>query len=185
MLLVFLGSPVFALAKDGDRVPAPASATDSARPASTSAANGASATTSTSPNAVVATPLPDALPMSEEIRTVEPMSPALSAGEPSLGNALLANNSLAPIHALMAPPAAIVKLKTPPPTHSFFDSRIRLGLATLAASLAADALPTKRGPPFPGLGKITPTAPPLAQARGGGAAYNAGSFGLVAGLMYW
>ena len=185
MLLVFLGSPVFALAKDGDRVPAPASATDSAALASASAANGASATTSTSPNAVVATALPDALPMSEEIRTVEPMSPVLPAGKPSLGNAFLANNSLAPIRALMVPPAAIVKLKTPPRTHSFFDSRNRLGFATLGASLAADALSTQKGLAYPGFVEMNPIARPFVQSRMGAAAYNAGSFGLVAGLMYW
>ena len=116
---------------------------------------------------------------------VEPTPPILSASEPLLGNAFLANNNLAPIHALIAPPAAIIKLKTAPRTHSFFDSRNRLGFATLGASLAADALSTQKGLAYPGFVEMNPVARPFVQSRMGAAAYNAGSFGLVAGLMYW
>jgi hypothetical protein len=163
MLLVFLGSSVFALGEDARRAPASAStpASDSAAPASASAANAASATTSVSPHALVAA-LPDAPPISAEVRTVEPVSPA-----PPL-----------------TPPAALIKLKTPPHTHSFFDARNTLGLATLGASLTADALSTQKGLAYPGFVEMNPIARPFVQSRMGAAVYNAGSFGLMAGLMY-
>lgn len=107
------------------------------------------------------------------------------AAEPSLGNAFLTNNNLASIHALLAPPVALIKLKTPPHTHSFFDSRNTLGFATLGASLTADALSTQKGLAYPGFVEMNPIARPFVQSRIGAAAYNAGSFGLMAGLMYW
>ncbi len=189
MLLVFLGPSVFALAlaEDGRRVPA--SASDSAPPASLSTASAAS-TTSVSPNALVATVLPDAPPISEEVKAVEPspagtlsITPAPTAS--SFGSDFLANNSLASIHALLSPPAALIKLKPQPRTHGFFDSRNRLGFATLGASLTADALSTQKGLAYPGFVEMNPIARPFVQTRIGAAAYNAGSFGLVAGLMYW
>lgn len=182
MLLVFLGSSAFALGEDGRR--APASASDSAASSSASTANAASGTTSVSSRALVAS-LPDALPISAEIRTAEPAPPALSTSGPALGNEFLAGNSLAPIHALLAPPAAIIKLKTPPRTHSFFDARNQLGFATLGASLTADALSTQKGLAYPGFVEMNPIARPFVQSRAGAAVYNAGSFGLMAGLMYW
>jgi hypothetical protein len=123
--------------------------------------------------------------MSEEVRAVEPMPAAASGSEPSIGNEFLATNNLAPIHALLTPPAVIIKLKTPPRTHSFFDSRNRLGFATLGASLTADALSTQKGLAYPGFVEMNPIARPFVQSRMGAAAYNAGSFGLIAGLMYW
>jgi hypothetical protein len=113
------------------------------------------------------------------------LSLAPSAADPGLGNAFLPSNSLAPIHALLAPPAALVKLKTPPRTHSFFDARNTLGFATLGASLTADALSTQKGLAYPGFVEMNPIARPFVQTRMGAAAYNAGSFGLMAGLMYW
>jgi hypothetical protein len=113
------------------------------------------------------------------------LSLAPSAADRGLGNAFLPNNSLAPIHALLAPPAALVKLKTPPRTHSFFDARNTLGFATLGASLTADALSTQKGLAYPGFVEMNPIARPFVQTRMGAAAYNAGSFGLMAGLMYW
>ncbi|MGC2742628.1 MAG: hypothetical protein WA672_05525 [Candidatus Angelobacter sp.] len=187
MLLAFVGPSALALVKDG-RVLTPASAStpasDSAAAASASVANAASAPTSVSPNALVAA-LPDAPAISAEVRTVEPLSPAPSASEPALGSGFLPNNSLAPIHALVAPPAAVIKLKPPPRTHSFFDARNRLGFATLGASLTADALSTQKGLAYPGFVEMNPIARPFVQSRMGAAAYNAGSFGLVAGLMYW
>ncbi len=108
-----------------------------------------------------------------------------SAAEPSLGNGFLASNALAPIHALATPPAALIKLKTPPRTHSFFDARNTFGLASLGASLTADALSTQKGLAYPGFTEMNPIARPFVQSRMGAAAYNAGSFGLLAGLMYW
>jgi hypothetical protein len=84
-----------------------------------------------------------------------------------------------------APPAAFIKLKTPPRTHSFFDARNTLGFATLGASLSADALSTQKGLAYPGFVEMNPIARPFVQSRMGAAAYNAGSFGLMAGLMYW
>ena len=113
------------------------------------------------------------------------MSPAPSDSGPALGSGFLANNSLAPIHALLALPAAVVTLKQPPRTHSFFDARNRLGFTTLGASLTADALSTQKGLAYPGFVEMNPIARPFVQTRTGTAVYNAGSFGLVAGLMYW
>jgi hypothetical protein len=102
-----------------------------------------------------------------------------------LGNEFLVNNSLAPIHALLAPPTAVIKLQPPPRSHSFFDARNRLGFATLGASLTADALSTQKGLAYPGFHEMNPIARPFVQTRVGAAAYNAGSFGLMAGMMYW
>jgi len=183
MLVVFLGQ--WALAAEGRRTPA----SDSTPATSSSTANTASATTSVSPNALVAS-LPDAHLISAEVKTAEPSpagNPAIApaATTPSFGSDFLANNSLAPIHALMAPPTAVIKLKTSPRTHSFFDSRNRLGFATLGASLTADALSTQKGLAYPGFVEMNPIARPFVQSRMGAAVYNAGSFGLVAGLMYW
>lgn len=214
-LLAFLGPSVYALAEDGRRMPA--SASGSVAPASTSAANAASAKTSVSSNALVAvaapagdvapTPAavaPTAAPGVNETGITETgvagtgvagttsagpspagtLSITPAAAAPSLGNAFLAN-SLIPIHALLVPPAAIIKLKTPPRTHSFFDARNTLGFATLGASLTADALSTQKGLAYPGFVEMNPIARPFVQSRAGAAVYNAGSFGLMAGLMYW
>jgi hypothetical protein len=198
MLLTFLGPSVFALAEDGRRVPA----SDSASSASSSSTNAPSAkkssAASASPtaNALLAA-LPDA-PTAEirdtellgdtELKTAEPPTAgtlAPAAAEPALGAEFLLNNNLASIHALVAPPAALIKLKTPPRTHSFFDARNTLGFATLGASLTADALSTQKGLAYPGFVEMNPIARPFVQSRLGAAAYNAGSFGLMAGLMYW
>jgi hypothetical protein len=84
-----------------------------------------------------------------------------------------------------APPAAFIKLKQPPRAHSFFDARNTLGFATLGASLTADALSTQKGLAYPGFMEMNPIARPFVQSRTGAAVYNAGSFGLMAGLMYW
>jgi hypothetical protein len=182
MLLVFVGSSAFALGEDGRRPTA--SAPDSAATSSASTANAAPGTTSISSHTLVAS-LPDAPPISPEIRTAEPAPLAPSPSGPVLGNEFLVNNSLAPIHALVAPPTAFIKLKTPPRTHSFFDTRNQLGFATLGASLTADALSTQKGLAYPGFVEMNPIARPFVQTRAGAAVYNAGSFGLMAGLMYW
>jgi len=131
-----------------------------------------------------------AVPAAVEVKTVEPLptgtlSVTPAATEPSLGNTFLANSNPAPSHALLTPPAAFVKLKTPPHTHTFFDARNTLGFATLGASLTADALSTQKGLAYPGFNEMNPIARPFVQSRMGAAAYNAGSFGLLAGLMYW
>jgi hypothetical protein len=190
----------------------PASASDSAAPASTSAANAAS-NTLVAVALPDAPPAPAARPTSAtaseakaaevgisetgvteagvlEVKPAEPLSAGTlsmtpATAEPSLGNGFLASNSLAPIHALLVTPAAVIKLKTPPRTHSFFDARNRLGFATLGASLTADALSTQKGLAYPGFVEMNPIARPFVQSRMGAAAYNAGSFGLMAGLMYW
>jgi hypothetical protein len=199
MLLAFLGPSVFALAEDGRRVPASASppASDSAASASSSTTNAPStkkdsaASASLAANALLAVTLPDA-PTAEirdtELKIAEPPSAgtlAPVATEPALGADFLFNNNLASIHALVAPPAALIKLKTAPRTHSFFDARNTLGFATLGASLTADALSTQKGLAYPGFVEMNPIARPFVQTRLGAAAYNAGSFGLMAGLMYW
>jgi hypothetical protein len=126
--------------------------------------------------------LPDAPLIPAAVKTVEP---APSPTGPALGNEFLVNNGLAPIDALLVPPTAVIKLKQPPRTHSFFDARNRLGFATLGASLTADALSTQKGLAYPGFHEMNPIARPFVQTRAGAAAYNAGSFGLMAGMMYW
>jgi hypothetical protein len=123
--------------------------------------------------------------MRAAVKTVDPAPSATSTTRPALGNEFLVDNSLAPIHALLVPPAAVIKLKQPPGTHSFFDARNRLGLATLGASLTADALSTQKGLAYPGFHEMNPIARPFVQTRAGAAAYNAGSFGLLTGMMYW
>lgn len=111
-------------------------------------------------------------------------STSTTIADPALGSAFAVNNGLAPIHALLAPPAALIKLKQPPHTHSFFDARNSLGFTALAASLTADALSTQKGLAYPGFTEMNPIARPFVQSRVGAAAYNAGSFGLLTGLMY-
>lgn len=86
--------------------------------------------------------------------------------------------------AVAAPPAAIITLKPRPVTHSFFDARNSLGFASMAASLTADALSTQKGLSYPGFREMNPIARPFVQSRAGAVAYNAGSFGLLAGTMY-
>ncbi|HET8888558.1 MAG TPA: DUF5658 family protein [Candidatus Angelobacter sp.] len=92
---------------------------------------------------------------------------------------------MAPTNALVSPSAALIKLKQQPRTHSFFDARNSLGLASLGASLSADALSTQKGLAYPGFHEMNPIARPFVQTRLGAAAYNAGSFSLIAGMMYW
>jgi hypothetical protein len=197
-MLLFLGPSVFALAEDGRRVPP----SDSASSASSSSTNALStkkspaASASPTANALLAVTLPNA-PTAEvggtefrdtELKTAEPPTAgtlAPAATEPALGAEFLLNNNLASIHALVAPPAALIKLRTPPRTHSFFDARNTLGFATLGASLTADALSTQKGLAYPGFVEMNPIARPFVQSRLGAAVYNAGSFGLMAGLMYW
>lgn len=197
MLLALLGSSALAADRHGVSSPASTPASASASSASSSSTNAPStkessaASASLTANALLAVTLPDA-PTSEigdtELKTAEPPSAgtvAAAATEPALSSSFLANNSLAQIHALLTPPAALIKLKTPPRTHSFFDARNTLGFATLGASLTADALSTQKGLAYPGFVEMNPIARPFVQTRLGAAAYNAGSFGLMAGLMYW
>lgn len=175
LLFAFLGQSAFALVEDED-------GRRSAPPAATPASSSATAT----PKAdVLVAALPDAPLIPAVVKTVEPVPSAPSATGPALGNEFLGDNSLAPIHALFVPPAAVIKLKPQPRTHSFFDARNRLGFATLGASLTADALSTQKGLSYPGFHEMNPIASPFVQTRAGAAAYNAGSFGLLTGMMYW
>ena len=114
-----------------------------------------------------------------------PAEPAPDSTSPAAPSNALSSGTLSPINALPAPPAALIKLKQQPRTHSFFDSRNTLGLASLGASLTADALSTQKGLAYPGFHEMNPIARPFVQTRVGAAAYNAGSFGLMAGMMYW
>jgi len=180
MLFALLGQSVFALAEDGRRA-VPSATT----PASDSATPANSAPAAPKADALVAS-LPDAPPMRAAVKTVDPAPPSSSATGPALGNEFLVDNSLAPIHALLVPPAAVIKLKPQPPrSHNFFDARNRIGFATLGASLTADALSTQKGLAYPGFHEMNPIARPFVQTRAGAAAYNAGSFGLLTGMMYW
>ena len=182
LLFALLGQSVFALVEDEDGRRTAPSAT---MPASAPAAPANSAPAVPTADALVAA-LPDAPPIPAAVKTVENMPSAPSASAPALGNEFLVNNSLAPIHALLVPPAAVIKLKPQPPrSHNFFDARNRLGFATLGASLTADALSTQKGLAYPGFHEMNPIARPFVQTRVGAAAYNAGSFGLLTGLMYW
>jgi hypothetical protein len=129
-------------------------------------------------------------PTTTEIAPADPVPAATlllapAATNPALDSSFVTNNSLAAIHALAAPPAAFIKLKQQPRAHSFFDARNTLGFATLGASLTADALSTQKGLAYPGFVEMNPIARPFVQSRTGAAVYNAGSFGLMAGLMYW
>jgi len=176
LLFAFLGQSVFALVEEGRR----------ATPSVTMPASNSAAPANPAPGEpkadvlVAAVPVAPLIPTAEKI--IEPL-PVLSTG-PSLGNEFLVNNSLAPIHALFVPPTAVIKLKQQP-SHSFFDARNRLGFASLGASLTADALSTQKGLAYPGFHEMNPIARPFVQSRVGAAAYNAGSFGLMAGIMYW
>jgi hypothetical protein len=197
LLFAFLGQSVFALVEDEDG--------HRAAPSATAAASNAAAPANSTPAApkadVLVAAAPDAPPMPATVKIVEPAPSALSTTGPALGNEFLVNNSLttgpalgneflvnnslAPIHALLAPPTAVIKLKQQPGSHSFFDARNRLGFVTLGASLTADALSTQKGLAYPGFHEMNPIARPFVQTRLGAAAYNAGSFGLMAGIMYW
>jgi len=211
MFLALLSPSAFAA--DGRGLPSsastPASASDST--ASTSSVNASSANASStkesSATTASAAPTGSALLASEvapaviEIRPAAASSGAPAITEPppttafvasptaatnrALDSSFVTNNNLASIHALAAPPAAFIKLKQPPRAHSFFDSRNTLGFATLGASLTADALSTQKGLAYPGFVEMNPIARPFVQTRTGAAVYNAGSFGLIAGLMYW
>jgi hypothetical protein len=126
-----------------------------------------------------------AQPAPAALSSASPVPAALSSVGPVPSAGFHTNNSLAPIHALLAPPTAFIKLKQPPAAHRFFDARNTLGLASLGASLTADALSTQKGLAYPGFTEMNPIARPFVQTRTGAAAYNAGSFGLLAGIMYW
>jgi hypothetical protein len=181
ILFAFFGQSVFALIEDEDGRRATPSATT---PAANSPAPANSAPAAPKADVLVAG-VPDAPLVPAAVKTVEPEPSALSTSGPALGNEFLVNNSLASIHALFVPPTAVIKLKQQPPSHSFFDARNRLGFATLGASLTADALSTQKGLAYPGFHEMNPIARPFVQSRVGAAAYNAGSFGLMAGIMYW
>jgi hypothetical protein len=178
-----LGPSAFALAEDGRPAPAsastPASASDSTAAASTSnvassnLTSEASSATKESSTTTSVSPTANAL-VASELKPAAPSSVAPAITEPPPTTAFVA-----------PPPAAFIKLKTPPRTHSFFDARNTLGFATLGASLTADALSTQKGLAYPGFVEMNPIARPFVRTRMGAAVYNAGSFGLMAGLMYW
>ena len=178
MLLALFAASAFA---DDERGPRPASPTLAA------------SAKSDAPAATVPPEAPAAATTSATISpattTVAERSPAESAvAKPSLAEPAPANSlpgvGLAPANALLAPPAALIKLR-PPRMHSFFDARNTLAFASLGASLTADALSTQKGLAYPGFHEMNPIARPFVQTRLGAAAYNAGSFSLIAGVMYW
>ena len=119
--------------------------------------------------------------------TTTPATPATSAtNAPSTVPPIVNMLPTAPPVTNALPPtaSAIIKLKQPPQEHRFFDSKNTLGLASLAASLSADALSTQKGLAYPGFHEMNPIARPFVQSRSGAAVYTAGSFGLLAGIMY-
>jgi hypothetical protein len=107
------------------------------------------------------TALPDA-PVPAEFKLAEPMT----------------------ANALPSSPGAIITSKTVPKTHKFFDAPNSLGLASMAASLTADALSTQKALAYPGFYEMNPVARPFVQTRSGAAAYTGGAFALLAGTMY-
>jgi hypothetical protein len=133
------------------------------------------------PNAV-ATTAPASTSASAPAKTPAALPNAPSPTEPTPVEPATAE--LTSTNALIAPPAALITLKTAPRHHSFFDARNSLGLASLGASLTADALSTQKGLAYPGFREMNPIARPFVQSRAGAVAYNAGSFGLLAGTMY-
>jgi hypothetical protein len=110
-------------------------------------------------------------------------APALVAASSPAPTAVLTSPAPAPVNLFPAPPVAIT-LKHEPKPHSFFDARNSLGLASMAASLSADALSTQKGLAYPGFHEMNPVARPFVQTRSGAAVYSAGSFALLAGGMY-
>ena len=190
MLLASFGASASATDERGPRPasPAPASASAPATPSisdSTAPAPIAASSASPDTSAAVALAAPVSSKSDLSASTAPPEASATTTpAEPSPVNSL-PNASLSPINALPAPPAAIIKLRQPPRTHSFLDSRNTFGLASLGASLTADALSTQKGLAYSGFHEMNPIARPFVQTRAGAAAYNAGSFGLMAGLMYW
>ncbi|HEY2496090.1 MAG TPA: hypothetical protein VGK24_03395 [Candidatus Angelobacter sp.] len=167
-VLMFAISGLPALASDeGGPSSAVAASPTTANPASPSTANKAADSSSAAftTSTKLAAALPDAPVPAESLMIAPAASP------------------IATISALV-PPTAIVKLKTPPSAHRFFDVRNTLGLASLGASLTADALSTQKGLAYPGFHEMNPIARPFVQSRLGAAAYNAGSFALLGGLMY-
>jgi len=178
-VLAFFGASALAVAEDGRGLASTAAVTSDSDSAP------AVSKAKVSPNPLVAAALPEAPSISAEARTPEPLPITPVIAEPALTNTFTTNIGLEPIHALVSPPAALIKLKTQPQAHRFFDARNTFGLATLGVSLTADALSTQKGLAYPGFTEMNPVARPFVQSRMGAAAYNAGSFGLLAGLMYW
>ena len=101
-----------------------------------------------------------------------------------LGNRIQVSQSRAYV-IVCASPACRHHAEDAAHSHSFFDARNSLGFATLGASLTADALSTQKGLAYPGFHEMNPIARPFVQTRAGAAVYSAGSFGLIAGTMYW
>lgn len=169
MLFAFFGPSASASDERGLAVASTPNSSMNALSSSSSASSPNSAASSSGALTASAKPiaLPDA-PSPTDPLLVAPISSELSSA-----------------NALLAPPAALIKLKPQPRTHSFFDARNTFGLASLGVSLTADALSTQKGLAYPGFTEMNPIARPFVQTRMGAAAYNAGSFGLLAGLMYW
>src|ERR1700731_753727 len=170
MLFAFFGPSASASDERGLAVASTSNSSMNASSSSSSASSPNSAASSSGALTASAKPiaLPDAPPPADPLLVAPISSELLSA------------------NALLAPPAALIKLKTQlPHTHSFFDARNTFGLASLGVSLTADALSTQKGLAYPGFTEMNPIARPFVQTRMGAAAYNAGSFGLLAGLMYW
>ena len=123
----------------------------------------------------------------EDSREVPSASNTASDSVPSLTAVLTPAVPLpvfAPMPVFTPMASAFVVLKTPPPTHKFFDARNSLGLMAMAASLTTDALSTQKALAYPDFREVNPLARPFVQTRLGAAGYSAASFALLAGTMF-
>ena len=103
--------------------------------------------------------------------------PIMLAGIPTTAPALP--------NAFMVAPSMLIMPKLAPKEHRFFDARNSFALAAAAVPITGDALSTQKGLAYAGFREMNPIARPFVQTRTGAAAYNAGSFAMIGGLMYW
>lgn len=107
---------------------------------------------------------------------------SVTPSEPPL---LVLPSAPSPAPAAAQPPAAVLLIKPQPITHRFFDIQNATALAALAGGLTSDALSTQKGLGLPGFHEMNPLARPFVQNRPGAALYNAASFALIGGGMYF
>ena len=93
--------------------------------------------------------------------------------------------SPAPAAAQPAPALLLIKPQRIESPHRFFDLQNATALAALAVGLTSDALSTQKGLALPGFQEMNPLARPFVQNRPGAALYNAASFALIGGGMYF
>ena len=104
---------------------------------------------------------------------------------PSEPRPMVLPSAPSPAPAAAQPAPAVLLIKPQPITHRFFDIQNATALAALAVGLTSDALSTQKGLGLPGFHEMNPLARPFVQNRPGAALYNAASFALIGGGMYF